>query len=88
MEDIAIVGLACRLPGEATSEENLWDEVLAKGKSTWSEFPSSRFNADGFYHPDNQRQGSVSHAFQLTSLQYSAANESQACLPWRPLPQE
>lgn len=62
MEDIAIVGLACRLPGEATSEKNLWDEVLAKGKSTWSEFPSSRFNVDGFHHPDNQRQGSVSHA--------------------------
>lgn len=60
MEDIAIVGLACRFPGEATSLKNLWEEVLTKGKSTWSEFPSDRFNADGFYHPDNKRQGSVS----------------------------
>ena len=60
MDDIAIVGLACRFPGEATSESNLWDNVLAKGVNTWSEFPSNRFNADGFQHPDNQRQGSVS----------------------------
>lgn len=60
MEDIAIVGLACRFPGEATSSKNLWEKVLAKGTSTWTEYPPDRFNIDGFHHPDNQRQGSVS----------------------------
>ncbi|SPO03748.1 related to polyketide synthase [Cephalotrichum gorgonifer] len=59
MEDIAIIGLACRFPGDATSPENLWEEVLAKGKSTWTEFPADRFNLDGFHHPDNKRQGSL-----------------------------
>lgn len=60
MEDIAVIGLACRFPGDATSLDALWDEVLSKGKSTWSEFPPDRFNGEAFYHPDNKRQGSVS----------------------------
>lgn len=59
MEDIAIIGLACRFPGEATSLRNLWEEILVKGKSTWSEFPPDRINVEGFHHPDNRRQGSV-----------------------------
>ncbi|KAF9871551.1 beta-ketoacyl synthase domain-containing protein [Colletotrichum karsti] len=59
MEDIAIVGMACRFPGEATSPEKLWDMMVEK-KSAWSEFPKDRLNIDGYYHPSGDRQGSIS----------------------------
>jgi acyl transferase domain-containing protein len=59
MEDaIAIVGVACRFPGEATNPEMLW-EMLSRGESAWSEFPKDRLNIDGYYHPNGNRQGTV-----------------------------
>jgi acyl transferase domain-containing protein len=48
---LAIVGIGCRLPGDATDPEKLWD-VLANGKDTWSKVPRDRYNADAFLHPD------------------------------------
>ncbi|UKZ55353.1 Type I Iterative PKS [Trichoderma virens] len=59
VDDIAIVGLALRFPGEATSPQKLWD-VLERKESQWSEFPKDRLNIDGYYHPSNQRLGSLS----------------------------
>ncbi|KAJ5893876.1 hypothetical protein N7495_005567 [Penicillium taxi] len=53
---IAIVGMACRLPGQVRNLEDFW-ELCARGRSGWSEIPSSRFNAAGFYHPDPDRTG-------------------------------
>lgn len=59
MDDIAIIGLGLRFPGDATSPESLW-EVLEHGQSQWSEIPKDRLNIDGYYHPGGERQGSVS----------------------------
>ncbi|KAL7923395.1 polyketide synthase-like protein [Trichoderma austrokoningii] len=59
MDDIAIVGLALRFPGDATSPQKLWD-VLERKESQWSEFPKDRINIDGYYHPNSQRLGSIS----------------------------
>ncbi|KAH0524691.1 hypothetical protein TsFJ059_007167 [Trichoderma semiorbis] len=59
VDDIAIVGLALRFPGDATSPQKLWD-VLERKESQWSEFPKDRLNIDGYYHPSNQRLGSLS----------------------------
>ncbi|TQN73231.1 Highly reducing polyketide synthase SAT13 [Colletotrichum shisoi] len=59
MEDIAIIGMACRFPGNATSPEKLW-EMMAQKESAWSEFPEDRLNIDGYYHPSGDRQGSIS----------------------------
>ncbi|KAL6902885.1 polyketide synthase-like protein [Trichoderma evansii] len=59
MDDIAIVGLALRFPGDATSPQKLWD-VLERKESQWSEFPKDRLNIDGYYHPSGQRLGSIS----------------------------
>jgi len=56
--DIAVVGMACRFPGDAKDTKSLW-EILSRGKDAWSEPPPSRFNAEGWYHPDPGRQGSV-----------------------------
>ncbi|KAK1985893.1 beta-ketoacyl synthase domain-containing protein [Colletotrichum cereale] len=59
MEDIAIIGMACRFPGNATSPEKLWETMVQK-ESAWSEFPKDRLNIDGYYHPSGDRQGSIS----------------------------
>ncbi|CAG8935901.1 unnamed protein product [Penicillium salamii] len=48
---IAIIGIGCRFAGDATSPPKLW-EMLENGRSAWSEIPSSRFNIDGWYHPN------------------------------------
>ncbi|KUJ06246.1 ketoacyl-synt-domain-containing protein [Mollisia scopiformis] len=55
---IAVIGMGCRFPGDATSPERLWD-MLANGRSAWSQFPKDRINIDGFYHPSTERQGSI-----------------------------
>ncbi|TVY35171.1 Highly reducing polyketide synthase [Lachnellula subtilissima] len=47
---IAIIGISCRFPGDATSPEKLW-EMVAEKRSAWSEIPSNRFNQESFYHP-------------------------------------
>nr|ALQ32795.1 putative polyketide synthase [Fusarium bulbicola] len=58
-DDIAIVGIGLRFPGDASSPEELW-KVLERGESQWSEFPKDRLNIDGYYHPSGNRQGSIS----------------------------
>jgi len=55
---IAIIGMACRFAGDATSPEKLW-EILENGESTWSDIPSSRFNLEGWYHPNHENISTV-----------------------------
>ena len=50
--------LGCRLPGGIDTPSKFWD-VLIEGKSTQSPIPRSKFNTDGFYHPDPERPGSI-----------------------------
>ncbi len=49
-KDVAIVAVACRLPGAATPEE-LW-ELLARGGDAVVEVPPSRWDPDQWYDPD------------------------------------
>ncbi|KAJ6260165.1 hypothetical protein Dda_4388 [Drechslerella dactyloides] len=56
-DPIAIVGLACKLPGEASSSSKFWD-LLVNGRSGQCDFPSSRFNINGFYN-ENPSAGSI-----------------------------
>ncbi|KAK6516284.1 hypothetical protein TWF506_006193 [Arthrobotrys conoides] len=58
LEPIAIVGLACRLPGEVSSGSEFWD-LLSSGRSGQCDFPASRFNIDGFYKPNCDVSGSL-----------------------------
>jgi acyl transferase domain-containing protein len=58
MMDIAIVGLSCRLPGGANDPDKLWT-MLSEGRSAWSRVPEDRFNAESFYHPDPDVNGSI-----------------------------
>ncbi|KAK3688670.1 hypothetical protein B0T22DRAFT_407287 [Podospora appendiculata] len=48
---IAVIGMSCRFAGNTDSPEKLW-QLLAQGRSAWSEIPKSRFNIEGVYHPN------------------------------------
>ncbi|TLD19278.1 hypothetical protein PspLS_09761 [Pyricularia sp. CBS 133598] len=50
---IAIIGLSCRLPGEASSPESFWNLMVNK-RSAYSE-TSTRWNTAGFYSGANDR---------------------------------
>jgi acyl transferase domain-containing protein/NADPH:quinone reductase-like Zn-dependent oxidoreductase len=53
---IAIVGMSCRFPGDATTPSKFW-QMLAEGRDAWTTIPKERFNQEAFYHPDAGRNG-------------------------------
>ncbi|KJZ68392.1 hypothetical protein HIM_12217 [Hirsutella minnesotensis 3608] len=50
-EDIAIVSMACRLPGGIDTPEDLW-QVLATGQHVITKVPKDRWDADAIYDAD------------------------------------
>ena len=58
LEPIAIVGLACRFPQDATSPEAFWQMIL-QGRSGMTDVPKDRFNIDAFYEANTNRPGMV-----------------------------
>lgn len=56
LEPIAIIGMSCRLPAEASDIENLWTS-LAAGQSGWSPHPAERLFPERFYHPNPDKRG-------------------------------
>ncbi|GAW15899.1 hypothetical protein ANO14919_053210 [Xylariales sp. No.14919] len=65
-EPIAIVGAACRLPGEASSLDGLWN-MMKESRTAHAKVPTERWDADAFYHPDPDRKGTLTttHGFFL-----------------------
>ncbi|KAF5548075.1 polyketide synthase [Fusarium phyllophilum] len=63
---IAIVGMACRLPGGADSPESLWS-LLAQGRDGRREVPKDRWDWKSFYNknPDTRDATNFSHAYFL-----------------------
>jgi polyketide synthase 5 len=47
---IAVIGMACRLPGGIDSPERLW-EALVRGDDLVTEVPPDRWDADEYYDP-------------------------------------
>lgn len=54
-EPIAIVGMACRLPG-ADGLEEFWD-LLVTGRTAWGPLPESRLPRDLYFDPEKGRRG-------------------------------
>ncbi|KAI0184184.1 putative hybrid NRPS/PKS enzyme [Xylaria flabelliformis] len=55
-EPIAIIGIGCRFPGEATSPSKLW-ELLKQPRDLSKKVPEDRFSPDGFYHSNGEHHG-------------------------------
>lgn len=55
---VAIMGMACRLPGGVNSPDELWDMLVA-GRTGWGPIPATRWDAGSFYHPDPRARQSV-----------------------------
>ncbi|WP_244291307.1 type I polyketide synthase [Streptomyces subrutilus] len=56
-EPIAIVGMACRLPGDVTGPEDLW-RLVREGREGMSSFPDDRgWDLDGLFDPDPDSAG-------------------------------
>lgn len=84
---IAVIGMACRFPGDGENVESL-SAMLNKGGNAWSEFPSDRVNIDGFYHPSGNRQGSIgfkgAHFLKGNFKGFDATVSLHALLIWLP----
>ncbi|MEU8893090.1 amino acid adenylation domain-containing protein [Streptomyces sp. NPDC048442] len=55
-EPIAIVSMACRLPGDANTPDEFW-ELLARGGDGIVEVPKDRWDADALYDADPETPG-------------------------------
>uniref|UniRef100_A0A093X7H1 Lovastatin nonaketide synthase n=1 Tax=Talaromyces marneffei PM1 TaxID=1077442 RepID=A0A093X7H1_TALMA len=58
LEPIAIVGMACRLPGAVDSAHSLWEVLKEKRSMQTPKVPASRFNIDAYLHERLDRPGS------------------------------
>ncbi|MFE3027545.1 SDR family NAD(P)-dependent oxidoreductase, partial [Nocardia tengchongensis] len=58
-DEIAIVAMACRLPGGVADPDGLW-ELLSEGRDAITDFPEGRgWDVDWLYDPDGTRVGST-----------------------------
>ncbi len=55
---VAIVGMACRFPGGASTPALYWDALLA-GRDAYAEIPRDRFDIDALYDPDASAAGRI-----------------------------
>ena len=58
-EPVAVVGIGCRFPGNASGPDGYWN-FLANGGDGISEIPADRWNADEFYDADQFAPGRMS----------------------------
>jgi acyl transferase domain-containing protein len=58
-EPIAVIGLACRFPGDACTPADYW-QLLHQGVDAISEIPADRWPVDSLYDPDPDVAGKMS----------------------------
>ncbi|KAI0413959.1 lovastatin nonaketide synthase [Xylaria grammica] len=58
LEPIAIIGSACRFPGDTDTPSKLW-ELLRSPKDLLRRVPSERYDASAHYHPDPKHHGTT-----------------------------
>lgn len=57
-QQIAIIGMSCRLPGSVSTPDEFW-ELLARSRTGFSEIPASRFSDKRYFHPNPGKSGST-----------------------------
>lgn len=57
-EPIAIIGMACRFPGQANDPEGFW-RMLREGADCITDVPASRWDAESYYDPDPAAPGKM-----------------------------
>lgn len=55
---IAIVGMACRMPGNVSTPAEFW-ELCTRARTGYSEIPKERFNSARFHHPNPGKGGTL-----------------------------
>ncbi len=65
-QPIAVVGMACRLPGGANDPELLWS-LLERGLDACRDIPAERWPGERFYHPSADAPG-MTHAARANFL--------------------
>ncbi|KAI0547924.1 polyketide synthase [Xylaria curta] len=56
----AIIGMACRLPGDIGSPSDLWNFIINQ-KSAQGPVPAQRYNIDAFYHPNGGNRSGLTN---------------------------
>lgn len=57
-EPIAVIGMACRFPGDADSPSKLWD-LMQSPRNLSKRVPADRFDTTGFHHVNGSRHGAT-----------------------------
>ena len=57
-EPIAVIGLGCRFPGQASGADGYW-QLLHGGIDAVGPIPSDRWDNDAFYDPDRDAPGKI-----------------------------
>ncbi len=57
-EPIAVVGVACRLPGDVEDPDDLWD-LLEGGRDALTEVPADRWDIDAYHDPTGEVPGKM-----------------------------
>jgi phthiocerol/phenolphthiocerol synthesis type-I polyketide synthase D len=60
LEPIAVVGMACRLPGGVSTPADYW-QLLRDGASGVIRVPEDRWDADAYFSEDHTRPGTISN---------------------------
>ncbi|MAN46403.1 MAG: hypothetical protein CMF04_09425 [Hyphomonas sp.] len=55
---VAIIGMACRFPGKASTPASFWD-VLREGRDVVGEIPADRMDVDGLYDDQPAKPGHI-----------------------------
>ena len=57
-EPLAIIGMACRFPGDADDTEAFW-RLLSEGRDAVGEVPAERWDVDAYFDPDSNQPGKM-----------------------------